>query len=555
MVVVPERIAEDLQLGSIPMRQLRALQFLGRPGLWCNGEWVVAAAAERLPHSSVSIQEAAVEVLVRVAKEGNAEGVLAAASSYLEHWQQQTREAAARVVRRVAACCGQIPIAAVEDRLRDLAPELRSTALHLLVDFLPTDHLGAADSLTAALEDSNSAVRQAAATAHLKLALKEQVRTNTDPSFCQNWGEANSDMLDERLKGNAEAAVVAPTPSHSIEEDVEDAQFPGSRSHLREHTTKVLIRLSLQRHQGTLDFMTGFLEHANVDVRWAALGVLHAHADRNDTRAMALALARLDDPEADVRLAALAALQHIAGRHNEAVVMAVAERVCDSTAHVRHAAAETLVVLCQPGDPNLLKRMLQLLEHPQSDVRSTAAEVLCLVAQGDDAQSVTMLEARLSNSNPDTRHAAARALVRMAARGGGSAAINAFGRVLEDPVSAIRRVAVRALAELMEPAHPSIYAVVASCMNHSDTGVRRAAVESLGELASKDGNAHVAAVQLGVMLKDSSAGVRRTAVEMLRKLATKGGNAKACMLLRTCLQHEDAVVRQAAELQQPILTW
>merc|ERR1712241_234639 len=97
--------------------------------------------------------------------------------------------------------------------------------------------------------------------------------------------------------------------------------------------------------------------------------------------------------------------------------------------------------------------------------------------------------------------------------------------------------------------------MLATCMSHPDTGVRRAAVEGLGALAVKDGNAHAAAVQLGAMLQDSSAGVRRTAVEMLRQLATKGGNAKACVLLRACLQHEDAVVRQAAELQQPILTW
>jgi len=560
MVVVPERIAEDLQLGTTQFRQLRALRFLSRPGLQCNGEWVVAAASERLSHSSASIQEAAVEVLVRVAEDGNAKGALAAASSYLEHCEQQTREAAVRVARRVGARCGQIPIAAVEDCLHDPSPELRCTAMNLLVDFSPVGNpMDIAESVMAALEDSNIAVRQAAAAAHLKLALKDQDRTKTGTCFNQDRRVANSAVIDECQKGELEKAVAAPTFSQDTVRDIEGARFPSDlRSHLREHTTKVLIRLALQRHEGTLEFMTGFLAHPNVDVRWAALGVLHAHADKNDPRAIELAMARLDDPESDVRLAALAALQRIACRQNEAVIAAVAERVCDSIAHVRHAAVETLVALCQPGDENVLKRMLQFLEHPQADVRRTAIEVLCSVAHGGDEQTVTMLAARLSNSNPDTRHAAARALVWIAARGGGSTAVNALAQILEDPVSAVRRAAVRALSELAEPANPRIYVVLGSCMAHPDAGVRRAAVEGLGALATKDGDAHAAAaatVQLGAMLEDNSAGVRRTAVEMLSQLATKGGNAKAGVLLRTCLQHEDAVVRQAAELQQPILTW
>ena len=228
------------------------------------------------------------------------------------------------------------------------------------------------------------------------------------------------------------------------------------------------------------------------------------------TDSVAEQIAALKDEDWAIREEAATAL----GAFRDA--RAVGPLVCllrDADRAVRQAAIGALTAIGEPSVP-----VLGLcLADPQQGVQEAASSVLSLIA---DERVLHPLIAALDNTDWIVRMHAAKALGRIKH----ASATGPLIPLLQDKVKAVREEATTALAEIGDPAFPSLL----EALKHSEWLVRLHAVEALG----KSRSAEAVEPLLWALFNDHDQAIREDVVRALGQL----GDGRAVEFLVTVMK-------------------
>jgi HEAT repeat protein len=492
------RIARDAQ---DPAR-LRALAALGEIG-YQNAADPLRQIATDSPDASA--RKAALDALQRL----GGEPALAALRAALGDASVEVRTAAVRGLgtRRDAASFDAllkltgdpeepVRIAALQTvaLFRDRAPAIRSAALALLADPMPTVRREAASvlgglgpapadpALLALLHDPEPGVRQAAAYS-VGRSFVESDRAVLE--------RALSATLDDRAPHVREAAVFAlaalkgPVAERRLREALKDT-VPTVRYTAAE-------RLGTLRSVSAVPALIEMLKDADPDVRQAAAVAL---GRIGDPRAVDPLLIALKDDSPFVRGAAEDALDRV----RAAPTASVAAKLKDPSPRVRAEAARQL----GDGGATAAADLVGVLADEDYTVRQAA--IASLQRLDDDASFGTIVSA-LRHRDFRVRQGAAAALgfpKRPAAQQ--QRAVALLVPYLRDPSSAVRAQAVRALAALGQREDANVLNTV----RDEDAAVRLALAESLAGTTSAAGRD-----ALRQLAGDPAADVRQAAIAAL----------------------------------------
>ena len=273
-------------------------------------------------------------------------------------------------------------------------------------------------------------------------------------------------------------------PAHSL------SIFRGVNSVLRPFLYPTLIAALVAR-----------VQHANGNVRRAAVRALGQIARRGDTRAIAAVAARAEDEEVGVRRAAVNVLWRIAEKGNAVAFAAVASRLADPDRGIKSAAqsalerVETGLALAVTVTVDALGLRLgraggstsapptprwsddrRAVNGSTCDARRAVLEF----ARQGSAAAVSLVAELLAHADARARCAAVNALLKLAsgtfaaavASGGIPGALGAIARRLESPDAAMRSAAVRDLGGIADEGVPGLAAVIIARLEDKDCHVR-----------------------------------------------------------------------------------
>lgn len=230
--------------------------------------------------------------------------------------------------------------------------------------------------------------------------------------------------------------------------------------------------------------------------------------------------AHLNDPSARIRRAATKVLGTLT-LSTCPYTAAIAERLQDEDGRVRQTAVSVFLAQSEAAAP-YATALAGCLSDERSEVREAAAKVLQAIGGESAALHASDLGCRLADRSSHVRGAAAQALVSI----GGSEAAAAAASQLSSADWKTRRLAAKVLGLLGSAAEPHA-AELANLLVDSDRHVREVVAKVFGNLSSAVASKHTA--QLASCLDDTCAGVRRAAAESLQSI---GGPDAICNAFR-----------------------
>lgn len=267
-----------------------------------------------------------------------------------------------------------------------------------------------------------------------------------------------------------------------------------------EHWT---MRILTALGSAALPDLQAALAGKNLSARVAALRALRKIGP--DARSSKEAVAKLaNDPQPMLRAAALPALIAVGGKGAEALEL-IETALADKAPEARLAAAEAAEALATEARP-IAGKVAALLNDANADVQIGAIEALAQIGGG--GEWTRPLVAKLDQ--PKTQLAAIRAVAKLqvpgvagklatiypgadrAARlaildalaGAGEAALPVLQAAAKDPEPSLRAAALRATAK-NKPELDSFVQTLAGALTAPESEIRRAAAESVSELAPK----------------------------------------------------------------------
>lgn len=231
------------------------------------------------------------------------------------------------------------------------------------------------------------------------------------------------------------------------------------------------------------------------------VGALQGLVACRPDKAMALAIAALEDEDLEVRCSAVPALRAVPGAEATRAIAA------ELTKHPPGIQIMLVKVLADRGDTAALSDVAELTGNPDVDVRCAAIEALGALG---DPSVVTMLAAIAARATGDEQKTARNSLDGLRAEGVSAAIVGQLSST--DP--RIRLECVRSLG--VRRATDSVDAILAVAED-KDTEVARAAVKSLRALAGPE---HVPAL-VALLVKTSGKGARREAEQAVVSAARK----------------------------------
>ncbi len=447
------------------------------------------------------------------------------------------------VRRRAAEAIVDLPRGAAR-RLLDLAlsdpsPDVRLAAAEVATR-VPTPELGA--RLSSWLSDSDSRIRIAAA---------EALAAHPDRAALAALGRASSDVDAGVRTAVARALGAAGSPEAVLPllGRLDDA-VPDVRR-------EVILALGRLRDRRSVIPLLAKVEDPAAVVRRAAALALGALGDARAVGALVLALR---DQDETVRMAAIEAVGRLG---DPSVVASLVAVLSDATTAVR---AEAVKALGRLGTPEATTAVVSELGRRDADIEPLLAAIRlggkralgplrvcvdaqrglrsvngCVLALGElgDENNVERVRRALERGDASPR-AAIRALGTL----GRPEALPTVLERLSDPDGAVRREALLALANLLDPARADGRAVdplVRALNARGRSSEERLAVLSL---LGRSGARRAAVVLADVAAHSTSADVVAAALEGLGTIGPAGYDR----VLLEGLDHEDGAVRTAAAL-------
>jgi HEAT repeat protein len=267
-----------------------------------------------------------------------------------------------------------------------------------------------------------------------------------------------------------------------------------------------------------------------------------------DPSAVPALLTALADKDGMLRRAAANALGHIGSPET---ISPLVNALKDIDANVRATAASALGEL---GDSQTVEALVSALQDANWEVRVAVLEAL---GRLKDARALESMLACLNDADKEVRHQAAEALGEL----GHPTSVGALVLAMIDPDHGMRQAAARALTKVdprweQTAAAQEAVPTIRAALQAKDSAIQFAAGETLRRLEQAASvtpappspaptpaapKPHSAVAALLELLKDRDPNVRRAAVESLGQM----GEASLLGPLRAALSDEDATVRAA----------
>jgi len=304
---------------------------------------------------------------------------------------------------------------------------------------------------------------------------------------------------------------------------------------------------TLSRFKGKLDprvvgaHVNLTLENREPAIRSTALEALSQLAEKGNEDALAIAIARLDDPEGCVRCAALAAIGCIAMRGDRNVVATLLAALTDTCDCVRQAALSELPRLVPKDDAHAITAVSMYLEHSNAEVQLLVPHALMKVAVRGNVCALENVGSRLAHPDSRVRAAAVHTLGCIAKGSGDECAVSVVTGYLVHPQGGTRAAAIQTLSSFSEECVD--VGEVAKSLTDPEKVVRDAAVDAIARVAAPDDPSAIASIR--PHLRNACATVRLSAVHALAGMSSRG-NATAILILCRCLKDAELEVRRAA---------
>ena len=316
--------------------------------------------------------------------------------------------------------------------------------------------------------------------------------------------------------------------------------------------------------RAALSELLGGLEDADPLLRATCIGSLAALGIPAKEYAEAL-FVLIEDPDEKVRAAAVSAAGKIEKNQRAQLVPILRRSLADSSVEIRRAASSSLAAMgtdAAAARPDLraalkdadsavrglaaralgsmggngealIAELLVLVGEKETSVRLAAVEALGGFTEGADAAAASLLELATEDKEPEVlRLASIETLARI---GGPAAAQDVLASLLRESPVKVRLASARALVHCRRDNEAAV-ASLAVAVGDENPDVRRAAVESLGEIGPE---AQGAAEALFELLGDEYS--RSMGFSALKKIQPRD-----VALLRRALRHEDRYVRAFA---------
>jgi HEAT repeat protein len=296
------------------------------------------------------------------------------------------------------------------------------------------------------------------------------------------------------------------------------------------------------------------LHDGDSGVRREATIALGQLADRADPEVIAGLLGRLADRNAAVRKGAVKALAEVGGRGHDHLIGELLQRLEHQVWFVRQAAASALGRIAKKGDGRVASHLATLLPDDNEEVAQAVLESLTIVTPIGDAGVVDALLKRLEQGGTWlVMEGLANALQQIPDHGDEQVKAALIDKI-SNPREEVRRVALAALPELVDPGDQDLCHSLVALLESADLpgishDARAAAASLLGRITSDCHERATIHTTISALLACISAAsenwlVRRAAIESLAKVAARG-DSKVFESLLPCMSDPDHGVRQA----------
>ena len=280
------------------------------------------------------------------------------------------------------------------------------------------------------------------------------------------------------------------------------------------------------------DSLLALIEDSDEKVRAAALLAAGKMEKGQQERLVPILKRSLSDESVEIRRAAAASLAAM-GADAAAARPGLRAALKDEDPAVRGLAARALGALGGNGAP-VLAELLALAGEKELPVRLAAIEALGGFSEGVEASVEPLLALAAAGGEPETLRLAS--IATLSRIGGSSAnAQDSLASLLQEASVPLRVASARALVHCRRDTAAAV-AALAAAVGNENPDVKRAAVESLGEIGPE---AQGAAKALFELLGDEY--TRAMGFSALKKIQPRDVG-----LLRSALRHEDRYVRAFA---------
>eukprot|EP00929_Paragymnodinium_shiwhaense_P115156 TRINITY_DN8384_c0_g1_i1.p1 TRINITY_DN8384_c0_g1~~TRINITY_DN8384_c0_g1_i1.p1 ORF type:complete len:1514 (-),score=356.60 TRINITY_DN8384_c0_g1_i1:176-4717(-) len=381
-----------------------------------SGCWhAVTAAAARLCHSSAAVRQAARTALLSVVEPGDAHAIRAAIHC-LSNGEDQVRLEAVALLPEVAPKGCEAAVHSIALRLEgDSSVRVRILAANALPLVANRGCNTAVEALCSALQKTSREVRAAARQALAELADGgDDARVATAVIRCLEGSDeiVKLDMLDSfrEVSQTFNVGIVDATCRCLMDDNAK----------VRDAAASAVARLSSERGcEYVVESVRALLEHAEEDVRMAALKALPLVVRRGDQEAVTSALQLLEQATSSelMQLAAAECLADVASTGDARAIGAIGDCLRSGTVALQTAAATALPKLAEPGDAAAMAVIAEAADNEDEAVRLAALGLLQKMAKPGDQSAIDVAVRLLDDPMEHVRWQALQAMPSIAGTG------------------------------------------------------------------------------------------------------------------------------------------